>query len=105
VAQGKVRPGQKVVLVGFGAGLTWAAAAVEWGVPPEPTTKTWLDRFLAVIDLFFAGARSWVLRSERHAYNWVMGPVGKDDWRGRLRKRVDRWRDETKRRVKGQPKS
>lgn len=89
VTQGIVHPGDKLVLVGFGAGLTWAAAAIEWGVPPPPSTKGWLDRFLAKIDLFFAGARSWVLRSERHAYNWVMGPVGKEDWRGRMRRRMD----------------
>ncbi len=103
VAKGKVRPGDKLVLVAFGAGLTWAAAAVEWGVPPPPSTKTWLDRLLAQIDLFFAGGRSWILRSERHAYNWAMGPVGKEDWRGRLRKRVDGWRDDVKQRLKGQP--
>ncbi len=95
---GKVRPGDKVVLVGFGAGLTWAAAAVEWGVPAEPSTRTFLDRFLALIDLFFAGTRSWILRTERHAYNFAMGPVGRDDWRGRLRQRVDAWRDNVKRR-------
>jgi 3-oxoacyl-[acyl-carrier-protein] synthase III len=105
VAQGKVRPGDKLVLVGFGAGLTWAAAAVEWGVPPPPTTKSWLDRLLAKIDLFFAGGRSRILRSERHAYNWVMGPVGKEDWRGRMRKRVDHWRDEVKAKAKGSPKA
>lgn len=99
VTQGRVRPGDKIVLVGFGAGLTWAAAAVEWGVPAAPSTKTLLDRFLALIDLFFAGSRSWALRSERHAYNWVMGPVGKDNWRGHLRKRVDAWRESVRRRV------
>ncbi len=92
VAAGKVHPGDKVVLVGFGAGLTWAAAAVEWGAPPPPTTKTWLGRLLAQLGFLSAGFRSWVIRSERHAYNWVMGPVGKDNWRGRLRKRVDAWR-------------
>ncbi len=101
VALGKVRPGDKLVLVGFGAGLTWAAAAVEWGLPVQPTTRTWLDRLIAKIDLFFAGGRSRVLRSERHAYNWVMGPVGKEDWRGRMRRRVDHWRDEVKARAKG----
>jgi 3-oxoacyl-[acyl-carrier-protein] synthase III len=93
VTQGKIRAGDKLVLVGFGAGLTWAAAALEWGMAPEPSTRTWLDRVLATIDLFFAGTRSWILRSERHGYNWVMGPVGKDDWRGRMRKRVDEWRE------------
>lgn len=93
VTQGKIHAGDKLVLVGFGAGLTWAAAALEWGMAPEPSTRTWLDRVLATIDLFFAGTRSRILRSERHAYNWVMGPVGKDDWRGRMRKRVDEWRE------------
>ncbi len=32
---GRLHPGDKVVMVGFGAGLTWAAAAVQWGAPPE----------------------------------------------------------------------
>ncbi len=27
---GKIKKGDKVILVGFGAGLTWAAAAIEW---------------------------------------------------------------------------
>jgi 3-oxoacyl-[acyl-carrier-protein] synthase-3 len=97
IAQGKVRPGDKLVLVAFGAGLTWAAAAVEWGMPPAPTTRSFFDRLFAQISFFFAGARSFALRSERHFYNWVMGPVGKDDWRGRLRQRMDRARANIKR--------
>lgn len=28
---GRFRPGEQVILVGFGAGLTWAAALLEWG--------------------------------------------------------------------------
>lgn len=28
--QGLLRPGQRLVLVGFGAGLTWGAALIEW---------------------------------------------------------------------------
>lgn len=92
ISQGKVRPGDKLVLVAFGAGLTWGAAAIEWGMPPEPTTKSFFDRLLTKISLFFAGARSLVLRTERHTYNWIMGPVGKDDWRGRMRQRMDRAR-------------
>ncbi|NLG29132.1 MAG: ketoacyl-ACP synthase III [Chloroflexi bacterium] len=31
----RVLPGQNVALVGFGAGLTWAAALVRWSVPRE----------------------------------------------------------------------
>jgi 3-oxoacyl-[acyl-carrier-protein] synthase-3 len=99
VAAGRVRPGDKLVFVGFGAGLTWGAVAVEWGVPSPRTTKTWLARLLAQFGFMIAGFRSSVLRSERHAYNWAMGPVGKDDWRGHMRKRLDAWRHRLRRRV------
>lgn len=38
---GKIAPGDRLVMVGFGAGLTWAACAIEWtarkaGAPPLP---------------------------------------------------------------------
>ncbi len=31
--QGKVKPGDIVVVVGFGAGLTWAASVIKWTMP------------------------------------------------------------------------
>ena len=34
--QGRVAPGAKIVLVAFGAGLTWGAAAIQWGERTEP---------------------------------------------------------------------
>ena len=39
VQQGKLRPGDKVVFVGFGAGLTWGALAVEWTGPKQATRR------------------------------------------------------------------
>ena len=30
VAEGRVRPGQQIVLSGFGAGLTWGTAVMRW---------------------------------------------------------------------------
>jgi 3-oxoacyl-[acyl-carrier-protein] synthase-3 len=39
VQQGKLRPGDKVVFVGFGAGLTWAALAAEWTGPKQATRR------------------------------------------------------------------
>ncbi len=33
IEEGRIQPGDNLVLVGFGAGLTWAAAAVEWAAP------------------------------------------------------------------------
>lgn len=34
--EGRLRPGDLVVLVGFGAGLTWAAGVLEWGEEVKP---------------------------------------------------------------------
>jgi 3-oxoacyl-[acyl-carrier-protein] synthase-3 len=91
VAQGRVHPGDKLVLVGFGAGLTWAAAAVEWGVTvPARPKPGW--RMLPDLLFGWAGVRSLWRRTTRHVYNWILGPVGKDDWRGRIRQRADRLR-------------
>jgi len=34
--EGRIRPGDTVVTVGFGAGLTWGANVIRWGkVPPR----------------------------------------------------------------------
>jgi 3-oxoacyl-[acyl-carrier-protein] synthase-3 len=39
IEKGQVGPGHKVVMVGFGAGLTWAAVALQWSIPPEEATS------------------------------------------------------------------
>ncbi|HZJ48574.1 MAG TPA: beta-ketoacyl-ACP synthase III [Acidimicrobiia bacterium] len=36
VDRGRVPPGAKIVLVAFGAGLTWGAATIQWGDRSEP---------------------------------------------------------------------
>uniref|UniRef100_UPI0035E3FDA3 beta-ketoacyl-ACP synthase III n=1 Tax=Thermoflexus sp. TaxID=1969742 RepID=UPI0035E3FDA3 len=35
MAQGRIREGDNLLLIGFGAGLTWAGAVVRYGVRPE----------------------------------------------------------------------
>lgn len=49
IEQGRITTGDHVVMVAFGAGLSWAAATIQWGVPatlPQPTWwKTVLHRF------------------------------------------------------------
>jgi 3-oxoacyl-[acyl-carrier-protein] synthase-3 len=42
IDEGRVKPGDHLVFVGFGAGLTWAAAAFHWE-PQEPTAIPVLD--------------------------------------------------------------
>ena len=67
----RVRPGDHVVMVGFGAGLTWAAAVVQWGVPrpPVPAWRRTLDglRYVA------AGIRSQGRRLQRRVAAWLFG--------------------------------
>jgi 3-oxoacyl-[acyl-carrier-protein] synthase-3 len=41
VEQGRVRPNDHMVLVGFGAGLTWGAAVVQWNVTGKPEVSPW----------------------------------------------------------------
>jgi len=72
----RIRPGDHVVMVGFGAGLTWAAAVVQWGVPrpPVPAWRRTLDglRYVA------AGIRSQGRRLQRRVAAWLFGsPIPK----------------------------
>ncbi len=41
IEAGRVLPGQHIVLVGFGAGLTWAAAVLRWSAPSEAASPAW----------------------------------------------------------------
>jgi 3-oxoacyl-[acyl-carrier-protein] synthase-3 len=41
VTAGRVRPNDHLVLVGFGAGLTWGAAVVQWNVTARPEVSPW----------------------------------------------------------------
>jgi len=41
VAAGRVRPNDHLVLIGFGAGLTWAAAVVQWNVTAKQEVSAW----------------------------------------------------------------
>lgn len=57
VAAGKIKPGDYIVLVGFGAGLTWAAAVIQWG--PEMPAAGWGQRLW----WHFLWPRWWRVRS------------------------------------------
>jgi len=47
---GRINPGDNIVMVGFGAGLTWAALALKWSVAPDqavsPFYRIWWRRML-----------------------------------------------------------
>lgn len=73
VEEGRVKPGDNIVLVSFGAGLSWAAAAVQFEpVMPElkHTTRDMLKRWF---DYNVASARSFV----GHGLHHLDGVVGR----------------------------
>ncbi|MCA9921499.1 MAG: ketoacyl-ACP synthase III [Anaerolineales bacterium] len=39
VQDGRLRPDNNIVFVGFGGGLTWGAAVVKWAVTPPPVSR------------------------------------------------------------------
>lgn len=41
LAQGRIQPGQNLVFVGFGGGLSWGACAVKWTVSADDVSKHW----------------------------------------------------------------
>ena len=41
IEQDRIKPNDNIVMVGFGAGLTWAGTAIKWGVPTEKETSFW----------------------------------------------------------------
>ena len=44
IEAGRVKKNDRLVFVSFGAGLTWAAMAIQWGAPvPVPQPKWWQE--------------------------------------------------------------
>jgi 3-oxoacyl-[acyl-carrier-protein] synthase-3 len=61
IEQGKIKIGDKLVLVGFGAGLTWGSAAVAWTGPLPAEHKVNPQR-----ERLFGRIRSFFRRAVRH---------------------------------------
>jgi 3-oxoacyl-[acyl-carrier-protein] synthase-3 len=76
LAEGRIEPGDQIVLVGFGAGLTWAAAAIEWAAPwpvtPQPRQQELVRRYQRVSA---RGRSSWrrVRRRLWGLLRWLQG--------------------------------
>jgi hypothetical protein len=65
---GKLQPGDLVGLVGFGGGLSWGAAVIEWGAPRPGLLRAvqWPHRQQQVVQ---AGVRRFWLR---HYWRWTV---------------------------------
>ncbi len=72
---GKVKPGDKLVFVGFGGGLTWAACAIQWSVPTDKREVDWWRNTRRQAGYQAAAARSMWRRAVRWVYQvWPDDP-------------------------------
>jgi len=71
---GRLNPGDKVVFVGFGGGLTWGAVVAQWTgpLPVERKKAAWPYRFRGLYGSYVR-VRSLVLRLVRQVEGWVWG--------------------------------
>lgn len=69
---GVLRPKDRVVMVGFGAGLTWAAAAMEWS-EPRPARRS--QKTIHRLGYGVAGVRSRALRLFRRVEDRIFGTL------------------------------
>jgi len=75
IQEGRLSPGDQIVFVGFGGGLTWGAVAVQWTGPlpvEEPHIAAWPYRFHGLYTLYVR-MRSGLLRFIRQLEGWIWG--------------------------------
>ncbi len=75
VEEGRLQPGDHAVLVGFGAGLTWGATVLRWGLAtPLPPVPRW-RRVVNWFGYRLAAARSLANRLLRKIDAWLNEPL------------------------------
>lgn len=70
IEEGRVKTNDKLVMVGFGGGLSWGATLVEWGIPMPYKKRQWWYRSLRWFIYWWAGIRSGYLKLVRRAEGW-----------------------------------
>ncbi|GAB4581872.1 MAG: ketoacyl-ACP synthase III [Anaerolineales bacterium] len=68
IEKGRIHRDNKIVIVGFGAGLTWGAATIHWTGPFPSEKKVYQQRYQLL-----ARARSVARRTLRRVEGWIYG--------------------------------
>ena len=71
IEEGRISPGDNIVFVGFGAGLTWGACAVKWCVPTVKQPAGWWKSYRREATYRAAAARSLWKRAVRWVYEVI----------------------------------
>ncbi len=81
IDRGRVKPGDNLVLVGFGAGLTWGAIALQWVAAEKevPSVRIQQRRAWAVV----SHVRSWLRRLLRRIEGLIFGARAEGEERQR----------------------
>ncbi len=75
IEAGRVKPGNNLVFVGFGAGLSWGACAIKWSVPVDRPASNWWQDYRRQATYQAAAARSMWKRAVRWVYEvWPADP-------------------------------
>jgi 3-oxoacyl-[acyl-carrier-protein] synthase III len=62
VQEGRLQPGDLLAMVGFGAGLTWGATVLRWGVPTPGRPVSRIRRLVVGLQMVWAKVRSTALK-------------------------------------------
>ncbi len=73
IETGRVQSKDKLVMVGFGGGLSWGATVVEWGVPMPYKQREWWYKGMRWMVYRWAKVRSTTLRVSRWVQNLFPG--------------------------------
>ncbi len=68
IEQGRVQPGNNIVFVGFGGGLSWGACSIKWSVPVDRPPAGWWKNYRREAGYRAAAARSMWKRAVRWVY-------------------------------------
>lgn len=71
VEKGLIKPNDRLVLVGFGGGLTWGAAIIDWAVEPTRAVRT--RDMLREASYLMAALRSFMRRLLRYLEGLLFG--------------------------------
>lgn len=69
IEAGRIKNKDKLVMIGFGGGLTWGATVIEWGLPMPLKPRRWWYRVMRWLVYRWAKIRSASIRLQRRLAN------------------------------------